>query len=453
MRKRRTIKFIIALTIGKIIFNTIKIIKPNRGSHTPGEIAIKICPNFLSRIRIPKTIIAVTGTNGKTTVANLLSNILNQNKYQTIINSKGSNTDAGVATALIQKVDFFGNCHHHFGIFELDERLAHRVFAHIEPTYLVCTNLFRDSIKRNGHFEFVFNKLNPAIPNKTTLILNADDLISSSLQPKNKRIYFSVENVLNHEQKNIVQDISTCPKCHYFLEYKYRHHHHIGKAFCPKCSFKSPTSDFTCIEINKTTLTIKEKTTDQYPLIANNIYNIYNTTAIIATLKTIGLTKEQIANGLNQSTLIENRQKSYQKNNLEVLTILSKNQNPISTSLALDYIANLEGNKVIVLLVTDTLDKIHGSEDISWLYDTDFEFLNKPNIKQIIACGNRCYDISTRLQLAGIKKSIITTKENYFAIKRVIKKNKINKIIIAYELYGYNIALDLKNKIIGDQND
>ena len=40
---------------------------------SPGTLALKLCPDFLKYVGRPKTIIAVTGTNGKTTVSNLLA--------------------------------------------------------------------------------------------------------------------------------------------------------------------------------------------------------------------------------------------------------------------------------------------------------------------------------------------------------------------------------------------
>ena len=36
------------------------------GTFFPGKVALKICPDFLKRVAKPKTVIAVTGTDGKT---------------------------------------------------------------------------------------------------------------------------------------------------------------------------------------------------------------------------------------------------------------------------------------------------------------------------------------------------------------------------------------------------
>ena len=37
-----------------------------KGSSLPGQVALKICPDILGRVELPKFIIAVTGSNGKT---------------------------------------------------------------------------------------------------------------------------------------------------------------------------------------------------------------------------------------------------------------------------------------------------------------------------------------------------------------------------------------------------
>ena len=42
-----------------------------KGSSLPGQYALKLCPDVLGRVKLPPCVIAVTGSNGKTsTVAN-----------------------------------------------------------------------------------------------------------------------------------------------------------------------------------------------------------------------------------------------------------------------------------------------------------------------------------------------------------------------------------------------
>ena len=47
-----------------------------KGSSLPGQIALKLCPDILGRIELPKYIVAVTGSNGKTSTVEMIAHIL-----------------------------------------------------------------------------------------------------------------------------------------------------------------------------------------------------------------------------------------------------------------------------------------------------------------------------------------------------------------------------------------
>ncbi|MFA6327612.1 MAG: MurT ligase domain-containing protein, partial [Bacilli bacterium] len=416
----------------------------------PGLIAVDLCNDFLKYIDRPKKIIAITGTNGKTTTSNIINQIFIANEFKVVHNTEGSNMRAGIASVLIKNCSFTGKIKADLGIFEVDERGAYKVFKYLKPDYLICTNLFRDSIKRNGHAEFVLKKLKENDFSKTTLILNADDLISSQLD-QGKSVFFGIEKTNLKPLDNIVNDLNNCPLCHSKLISDYNHYYHIGKYHCSKCNFKSPTKDFSGnLDLDKNILTIKNKDEKiAYDLFQDNIYNAYNLLAAVTLLKTFGLTNKEIKKGLKNIKAPKTRYEKIINNSLEIISLLAKNQNPISTSLTLNYISQLKGNITLVFMITDIKTKKHKTEDTSWLYDTDFEFLNKSNIKQIICCGERCHDLNLRLKLAGIKEEIILTNESYDHIKELIDFNN-EKIIILSALYSYKKAEKLKKELRGE---
>ena len=47
-----------------------------KGSSKPGQVALKLCPDILSRVQLPPYIIAVTGSNGKTSTVEMIAHIL-----------------------------------------------------------------------------------------------------------------------------------------------------------------------------------------------------------------------------------------------------------------------------------------------------------------------------------------------------------------------------------------
>ena len=211
---KKNARFIIALIISKLAMWLQKLLGMN-ASYFPGKLAIKLCPDFLGRIDKPKTIITVTGTNGKTTCCNMLIDALTDNGYDVLNNRAGSNVDAGIASSLIAECSLSGKVKKQLAVFEVDERSSKRIYSYVHPDYAVCTNLFRDSIQRNAHPEFIFSFIDSNLPDDTHMILNADDPISSRLKINNKRSYFSISRLPTDRDEcvNIINDMRVCPYC------------------------------------------------------------------------------------------------------------------------------------------------------------------------------------------------------------------------------------------------
>ena len=117
----KKLSFYVALYAAKCAQFTMQILGRN-ATYLPGKIAVKISKDFLGYLTPPKTVIAVTGTNGKTTVSNLVASILKENGYSITNNSFGSNVQAGVISALIADSTFGGKPKKDIAVLEVDER-------------------------------------------------------------------------------------------------------------------------------------------------------------------------------------------------------------------------------------------------------------------------------------------------------------------------------------------
>ena len=73
MKKR--ISYYVAALVGKAMIHGMHLMKRN-ATNLPGEVALQLCPSLLANFQMPKHVIVVTGTNGKTTVTNLIGNVL-----------------------------------------------------------------------------------------------------------------------------------------------------------------------------------------------------------------------------------------------------------------------------------------------------------------------------------------------------------------------------------------
>ena len=445
------IRFYIAFYIAKIVTIILKCLRHN-ATQVPGRIALTICPDFLKYIAKPNTIITVTGTNGKTTVSNLIQEILQENGKKVISNKLGSNINSGIASCFLSTSTFLNKNHNEIAVIEMDERSSLKVLPYLKPTYLVCTNLFRDSIRRNAHPEFIFNIINSALPAETKLILNADDLISSNLGKNNTKIYFGI-NKLDTDLKesiNIINDARICPKCGTKLKYNYVRYHHIGNAHCPRCGYKSPEADYkiTNIDYEKNLITIEHKNEiTKYNMISDSIFNIYNMLAGITMLQEMGIKSEQLQENFKNYKIVESRFQKKNINGINVIKHLAKGQNPIACSCVFDYIKKEIGNKEIILLIYDYFDAKESSENVTWLYDCDFEFLNTKNVDKIIIGGPRSQDFYLRLLIAGVSKDKLVCTENPENTADLVSLSRKDDIYVLYDVYTEKIANNVCSKI------
>ena len=76
---------IIAIWAAKLAAAGARLLGKN-GSSMPGSIALKICPDILTRLSkdIEKDIIAVWGTNGKTTTNNMICTVLEEQGFKIV---------------------------------------------------------------------------------------------------------------------------------------------------------------------------------------------------------------------------------------------------------------------------------------------------------------------------------------------------------------------------------
>lgn len=441
-------RFWIAFYVAKMGQAFLKLLKRN-ATYFPGKVAIKICPQFLKYIDRPDKIIAVTGTNGKTTVCNMINDILIDNGYNVLNNRLGSNINSGIASSLIENASLLNKTKKDLAVFEVDERSSILIYKYIKPDYLVCTNLFRDSIKRNAHTDYIVDIINSALPEETVVLANADDLISCSIGKENKHIYFGIDKLDTdvEETTNIIKDIKTCPICDTKLKYEYARYHHLGKAYCPNCDFKSPESNFLVRNIDKERkeIIIKEDVKSyKYNMLSDSIFNIYNELAAISILRIIGLSATEINNSIKKIKIVETRLSEEIINDKKVITHLSKGQNPVAASRVFDYVKSVEGNKAVILIIDDCDDAKHSSENLTWLYDADFELLNDDNIKQIIIGGVRANDYYLRLLLAGVPEERLAKVEDELKTVSLINQENVDTIFILHDIYKFDVASKLK---------
>ncbi len=445
---RRNLRFFFALFFAKGTALVLKLIG-RKGTSMPGSWAIILCPDFLGRMPRPKTVIGITGTNGKTTVANMVEDVLSRCGYDFVCNRSGTNVNTGVASSLIANSTFFGKPKKELAVFELDERSSPKILPYLKPDLLLCTKIFRDSYKRNAHMEFILDILETYIPDSSRLILNADDLLCAGLKPENQRVFFGIDRQPGDKNRceNIVRDITVCPKCGTALTWEFVRYHHIGRAFCPKCGYASPKASYRVTSLEETegkmTVTLPEGE-ERFPLLNSSTINVYNALSAIALLSEFGLSAREISSAMSKLSISETRYSEEEAGGKKVILHLAKGQNPIACSRAFENIRDYPGKKAAILFLDDYFDAAHSVENISWYYDTDFEFLNDPDITQIIAAGARHWDVCLRLLLAGIDREKISHTREKETAPSLLSLSEPDSIFILYDVYTIDLANQVK---------
>ncbi|MBR0385113.1 MAG: hypothetical protein IJI05_01030 [Erysipelotrichaceae bacterium] len=344
--------FWLALWAGKLCVWVYKLLGKEFDDR-PGMLAMKICYHFMTYVNKPKLNVVVTGTNGKTTMTYLLANMLQKNGQKTIYNKWGANANAGQAICLLQCVNIFNRPIVDAVILESDELLGAFSFPQLKPNYIIVSNIARDSMFRNASPDFIFNKMNEgiALTPDSTVLLNADDPISSQLAADGKRVFYGVCNLHKPDYPHHINDFASCTVCGHQPVYNYRNYRHIGDYYCPNCGFKAPERQFMLSEITGDHLTVSEygKEKHEYPVISDDVHNLYNFTAIIALLRHAGYKPETIAHLLSQIKMPNAREFATKVNGVDVICKTLKTQNSTGTSVTMESLAEEEGNMVVIV--------------------------------------------------------------------------------------------------------
>ncbi|MBQ2583152.1 MAG: hypothetical protein II577_04555, partial [Erysipelotrichaceae bacterium] len=203
-----------------------------RGSSLPGKYALKICPDILSRIALPEYSIGVSGSNGKTSTVEMMREMFEKAGFSVACNREGSNQIEGVATVILNNCTLGGRFTKDVLLMEIDERYAKYIFKFFAPKYFVINNLYRDQMTRNGHPEYVLNDIRKAIPEGSTLVLNADDPLIASLGQEfgNETVYFGIEDncYVSEKARSVYNDGYYCPVCKQKMAYDFHQFAHVG---------------------------------------------------------------------------------------------------------------------------------------------------------------------------------------------------------------------------------
>ena len=385
-----------------------------KGTSLPGKFALKLCPDVLRRIEMPKTVVAVTGSNGKTSTVEMIASVLQAAGKTVAYNAEGSNQIEGVTTMILSSCTLGGKMKQDVLLIESDERYAKLTFRWFHPTYYVITNLYRDQLTRNGHPEWVFDAIAESIHDDTTLLLNADDpMVSLFGRGRDKVLWFGLDHAATATDtfSGAYNDGLYCPVCGKPMVYDYYHFNHVGSYRCTACDFARHATDFTVTGIDLKESRITVNGDNEIRLAFRSIYNIYNILAAYAVCTLVGVPEAETAKRMSNYILKNGRYVEFTLGSHRGTFLISKHENSISYDMSLKYA--LAGNKPCsFVIIVDAVSRKYFTSDTSWLWDIDFGQLAGDWVKSIYLCGKYCNDLAIRFSFTDIPAEKIKVFED-----------------------------------------
>ncbi len=382
--------------------------KMHRGGSLPGTIALKLDSNILKQISTEAKIIVVTGTNGKTSTANMIATMLETANYQVITNRRGDNMHAGITTSIVKEASLNGEVNVDYIVLEVDELNVPYIMRDLKVDTVVVTNFFRDQLDRSKEMELLINKVENSLKDfKGNLILNGNDPNVCRLAYAAKdahAIYYGMDEAKNSSKESSeASEGKFCPICHHVLHYDYYQYSHIGKFSCSNdaCDFASSDKAINgkVVDLNKRLFTYQN---EKFKAPQAGFYTMYNCMAVITCALLYHISFKYVHESFTSFVIPSGRNETLMVNNQPCIINLIKN--PTGANEVLKVIEQDDEVKDLLFVIND---QVQDGTDISWLYDTNFERIISPLNKRIICSGTRCYEMALRLKYGGYKGDLV----------------------------------------------
>lgn len=379
------------------------------GTSVPGVVLNRLRPDAIGALssRLASGSAMISATNGKTTTAAMAAEILTRSGMRLVRNAAGANMASGIASSLLQASDH-GAISGELGLFEVDEAWLAPVCEQLRPHLITLSNLFRDQLDRYGELEAIADRWEQTVrsgaASEAMLVLNADDpLIADLGRERDGVLYFGVQDDgVALQGMAHASDAKRCRRCGARYEFEAIYLGHLGRYHCDSCGQRrpSPTVHATEIELSGVQSASFTLTTpigsSRVELPLPGLYNVYNALAAAALTSALGVQVQQIAESLSESKPAFGRAETVLVDGRQARILLVKN--PAGANEVLRTLALQPGEHDLLGVLND---KIADGRDVSWIWDADFEALER-RVRRFTCSGTRAAELALRLKYAGV---------------------------------------------------
>jgi UDP-N-acetylmuramyl tripeptide synthase len=379
------LRLLAATWIGNAVALASRLAGRGSGASIRGQVLTRLAPDAFAQLLKGRRVLAVSGTNGKTTTTHLLAAAIRAGldgaTARLVTNADGANLHYGIASALSQrpKADI--------AVLETDERVVSDMIAHARPELLVLLNFSRDQLDRHHEIKSLGRAWRVALSaaGKTgpTIVANAcDPLVVWSAGTAAKVVWVETTTVWN-------ADGALCPACGTILRRTASAH---GQRWdCPGCELHQPEAGY---RVDGADIVLPDGTRVHPDLQVPGAFNVSNAACALAAAIEFGVDVTTALAGMHTVTAPAGRFATAKFGNTTARLLLAKN--PAGWAEALPLAAS---NPVILAIDSVAAD----GKDVSWLWDVPFEQLAG---RRVICSGPRAQDLAVRLSYAGVDHEI-----------------------------------------------
>jgi UDP-N-acetylmuramyl tripeptide synthase len=412
-------RLVAALLAGKSAAAASRLLGRGGGTSLPGMVARRVDPDVLDRLvgRCGVPVVAITGSNGKTTTARLCTALLRGEGVTVEQNSAGANLIQGVTSLAVGSADLRGRISQGVLIAEVDEGALTLVTDELRPRTLLVTDIFRDQLDRYGEMNAVASAIDAVasrLPSDAVVVLNGDDPLVANMATERTggRLTFGLELAESRDRITRAADSIRCPRCSSNLDYAYVYLSHMGDYRCTNCGFARPSLDVavTALEVegvSETRMTLRTPSGSMTLRVPQaGVHVAYNTAAAVAICLSLGIEIPHAAASVAGVRPAFGRLESIDAGGRRVILAFSKN--PTSFNTTLRTLAGIGEPRQLLVAFSNTL--IDG-EDFGWLWDVDFESA-AASVEHATAGGLRADEVANRLKYAGVEPDRIDVIED-----------------------------------------
>ncbi|MGC3992691.1 MAG: MurT ligase domain-containing protein [Propionicimonas sp.] len=355
------------------------------GASIRGQVLTRIAPDAFADLLQGRRVLAVSGTNGKTTTTHLLAAAvrvgLGRDADRVVTNADGANLHYGIASALSQRP------RSDIAVLETDERVVSDMIAHARPEILVLLNFSRDQLDRHHEIKALGRSwriaLETAAAAGPTIIANScDPLVVWSAGTAARVVWVETATVWN-------ADGALCPACGTVLR---RSATAAGERWdCPGCELTQPDAAY---RVDGDRIVLPNGTSVHPDLQVPGSFNVSNAACALAAAVEFGVPATDALAGMHTVTAPAGRFATTHFGRTRARLLLAKN--PAGWAEALPLATS---DPVVLAIDSVAAD----GKDVSWLWDVEYEQLAG---RHVVCTGPRAQDLAVRLSYAGVDHEV-----------------------------------------------